>query len=76
MITELLRTNVPLEVKGTAASFGCRKMQRHLRSRYKLNIPRDKLMNILRKVDQEGTEIRGSRKLYCRKYISLGVDHC
>ena len=68
--TALLHTNIPLEVKGTAAFFGCRKMQRHLRSRYKLNIPRDNVMNIFRKVDQEGTEIRRLRKLCCRKCIS------
>ena len=73
---ELIHTIVQREVRGPAASLGYRKMQRHLRSKYKLNIPRDNVMNILREVDSEGTEIRRSRKLYRRKCISPGQDHC
>ena len=73
---ELLQTIIQREVRGPAASFGYRKMQCHLRSRYKLNIPRDNVMNILKEIDPEGTEIRRSRKLCRRKYISPGPDHC
>ena len=73
---ELLHTIIHREVRGPAASFGYRKMQCHLRSRYKLNIPRDNVMNILKEVDPEGTEIRRSRKLCRRKYISPGPNHC
>ena len=73
---ELLHTIIQREVRRPAASFGYRKMQHHLRSRYKLNIPRDNVMNILKEVDSEGTEIRRSRKLCRRKYISPRPEHC
>ena len=73
---ELLHSNIQRKVRGPAASFGYRKMQRHLRSKHKLNVPRDNVMNILKEVDSEGTEIRQSRKLCRRKYISPGPDHC
>ena len=33
-------------------------------------------MNILKEVDSEGMEIRQSRKLWRRKYISPVPDHC
>ena len=52
---ELLHTIIQREVRGPAASFGYHKMQRHLRSRYKLNAPRDNVMNILMEIDPEGT---------------------
>ena len=55
---ELLDTIIQREVRGPAASFGYRKMQCHLRSRDKLNIPRDSVMDILKEFDPEGTEIR------------------
>ena len=55
---ELLHTIIQREVRGPAASFGYRKMQCHLRSRDKLNIPRDSVMDILKEFDPEGTEIR------------------
>ena len=50
---ELLHTIIQREVRGPAASFGYCKIQRHLRSRYKLNIPRDNVMNFLREVVQK-----------------------
>ena len=72
---ELLHITIQREVRGPAASFRYGKIQRHLRSRYKLNILRDNVMNILKEVDPEGTEIRRSRKLCRRKYISSGPDN-
>ena len=73
---ELLHCIIQREVIGPAAFSGYRKILRHLRSRYKLNIPRDNLMNILKEVDPEGTEIRRSPKFCRQKYISPGPDHC
>ena len=63
-------------MRGPAPSFGYCKIQRHLRSRYKFNISRNKAENILREVASEGTEIRGSRQLCRRKYICPGPGHC
>ena len=73
---EFLHTIIQREVREPATSFGYRKMQRYLRSRYKLNMPRDNIMNISKEVDPEAMEICWSCKLCCRKYISPGPDHC
>ena len=54
---ELLHTIIQREVRGPATSFGYRKMQCYLRSRYKLNMPRDNIMNTSKEVDPEAMEI-------------------
>ena len=54
---ELLHTIIQCEVRETATSFGYCKMQRYLRSRYKLNMQRDNIMNISKEVDPEAMEI-------------------
>ena len=76
MPIELFHTIIQCEVRGPSASFGYRKMQRHLRSRCKLNAPRDNTMNILREVDPEGIKTCRLRKLCRRKYIFPMPDHC
>ena len=54
---ELLHTIIQREVRGPATSFGYCKMQCYLRSRYKLNMPRDNIINISKEVDPEAMEI-------------------
>ena len=73
---ELLHTIARSEVRGPATCFGYREIKRHLRSRYKVNMPRDNVMNIFREADPEVKKIRQSCKLCRQKYISPGPDHC
>ena len=58
MVIELFQIIIQREVRRHAALFRYRKMQHHLRNRYKFNIPRGNAMNIITEIYPEGTEIR------------------
>ena len=73
---ELLQSIIRREIQGPASLFGYRRLQQHLRKTFKINIPRDRIMNTLKIVDPEGAEQRKSRRLRRQRYVSPGPDHC
>lgn len=64
------------EIQGPASLKGYRGMWTHLRCKYGITVKRDTVMELLRHIDPEGTEIRRSRRLNRRVYRSRGPNHC
>lgn len=66
------RTIIAKEVSGPSSLLGYRSMWNLLKQRYKINIPRDSVMHLLKEIDPQGTESRKSRRLQRRVYNSKG----
>ena len=68
----VVRNIISKEVKGPSSLLGYRSMWNLLKQSYKINVPRDSVMNLLKDIDPEGTERRKSRRLQRRTYYSHG----
>lgn len=64
------------EIKGPDSLKGYRAMWHELRSSHGISIPRDHVMNSMRRIDPAGVADRQSRKLKHRKYFSKGPNYC
>ena len=66
---------INLELDGPGSLMGYRAMTRCLRTKYKLKVSRDTVMNILKERDPIGTKERKARKLRRRVYRCPGPNH-
>jgi hypothetical protein len=71
-----LRQIIETEIQGPAAIKGYRGMWNHLKCTYGITVKRDTVMQLLREMDPEGTELRRTRRLHRRTYSSPGPNHC
>ena len=71
-ITQLIRQ----EIQGAGTLAGYRTIWQALRLKYGVHVPRNLVARIVREIDPEGVELRKSRRLTRRKYISLGPNFC
>ena len=62
------------EISGPSSRIGYRNMWNLLRSKYNIQASRDTVMKILRELDPEGVEIRRSRVILRRNYVSAGPN--
>ena len=70
-----MRQIIQNEIRDSPSSLlGYRGMWSKLKTTYKIVVPRDIVMNMLREVDPEGTQERKSRRLKRRTYLSAGPN--
>ena len=68
-----LRQILEMEIQGAGALKGYRGMWSHLKFTYGI---RDTVMQLLREIDPEGTQMRRCRRFMRRIYNSPGPNHC
>ena len=71
-----LRQIIETEIRGPAAIKGYRGMWNHLKCTYGIKVKRDVVMQLLREIDPEGTQLRRTRRLNRRTYSSPGPNYC
>ncbi len=71
-ITTLIRQ----EIQGAGRLAGYRSIWHALRLRHGVHVPRNLVARILKEIDPEGVQLRKSRRLTRRRYMSLGPNFC
>ena len=64
------------EIQGPASMRGYRGLWHSLKTNYGIMVQRDIVMNILKEIDLEGTNMQKTRRLRRRKYVSEGLNSC
>ncbi|XP_062614152.1 uncharacterized protein LOC134275889 [Saccostrea cucullata] len=70
----IVEDKIKEELTGPNSNVGYREMWRTLQRKYKLVVARNKVMEILRRLDPHGSEKRRTRRLQRRIYISDGPN--
>ena len=65
-----LKNAIESEIQGPASMRDCCRLWHLLKKNYGIIVQRDTLMNILKEIDPEGTNMRKARRLRRRKYVS------
>ena len=71
-----LKNVIESEIQGPASMRGYRGLWYSLKTNYGIIVQRDIVINILKEIDQEETNIRKARRLRRRKYVSEGPNSC
>ena len=71
-----LKNVIESEIPGPASMRGYRGLCHSLKTNYGIIVQRDIVMNVLKEVDPEGTNMRKARRLRRRKYVSKGPNSC
>ena len=71
-----LKNVIESEIQGPASMRGYRGLWHSLKAIYGIIVQRDVVMNILKEIDPEGTNMRKVRRLRRRKYVSEGPNSC
>ena len=64
------------EIQGTASMRGYCGLWHSLKTNYGIIVQRDLVMNVLKEIDPEETNMRKARRLRRRKYVSEGPNSC
>ena len=71
-----LKNVIESEIQGPASMRGYRGLWHSLKTNYDIKVQRDIVINVLKEIDPEGTNMRKSCRLRRRKYISEGPNSC
>ena len=71
-----LKNVIESEIQGPASMRGYRGLWHSLKTNYGIIVQRDIVMNVLKEIDPEGTNMRKARRLRRRKYVSEGPNSC
>ena len=64
------------EISGPGQLRGYRAVWHSLRLKHHIHVPRERVANLLRELNPDGTRERRGRKLTRRRYISYGPNFC
>ena len=68
----VVRSIIDQEITGPSSLIGYRSMWNRLRISYGINVPRNRVMKLLKEIDPQGTQFRKRRTLKRREYHSPG----
>ena len=71
-----LKNDIVSEIKGLASMRGYRGLWYSLKTNYGIIVQRDIVMNILKEINPEVTNMRKACRLHQRKYVSEGPNSC
>lgn len=74
--TTIVKNCIAKEIRTSNSQLGYRAMWKLLRDKYHLIVKRDTVMSVMRHIDPLGVELRRSRKLARRVYLSKGPNYC
>ena len=71
-----LKNVIESEIQGPAPMRGYRGLWHSLKANYDIIVERDIVMNVLKEIDPEGSNMGKARRLRRRKYVSEGPNSC
>ena len=71
-----LKNIIESQIQGPASMRGYHGLWHSLKANCEIIVQRDTVMNILKEIDPEGTNMQKARRLRRRKYISEGPNSC